>query len=82
MWVLIYGLKYMVKAMINVRLNVIELCLVSVSKDLLPRSKIIVIIKISTNYVIFIRKGVVLGDKWVLEENNYTILFLVYVMPC
>ena len=71
----------MVKAMINVRLNVIELCLVSVSKDLLPRSKIIVIIKISTNYVIFIRKGVVLGDKWVLEENNYTILFLVYVMP-
>ncbi|OEF74369.1 hypothetical protein OA5_09620 [Vibrio cyclitrophicus 1F111] len=72
----------MVKAMINVRLNVIELCLVSVSKDLLPRSKIIVIIKISTNYVIFIRKGVVLGDKWVLEENNYTILFLVYVMPC
>ena len=78
---LIYGLKYMVKTMINVRLNVIELCLMSVSKDLLSRSKTIVIIKIGTNYVTFIRKGVVLDDKWVLEENNYTILFLVYVMP-
>lgn len=71
----------MVKTMINVRLNVIELCLMSVSKDLLSRSKTIVIIKIGTNYVTFIRKGVVLDDKWVLEENNYTILFLVYVMP-